>query len=265
MRLPRTPLLGRLSGSDTPPVVLLEAPPGYGKSWLVRRAADVDVLRLRGELGPLATGTIKGPTTIVIDDGHQLSPADADRLAECIEDAPGGQRLIIAGRVLSDSIHEAAHLVDGLIIDADAMTIDPEEVLAELEEPSLTLARQIVDAADGSVRVIATSLGQSRREPTADPIALASRMVRVASAAALQHLAAHDQAVIALLARTPGIDRYLLDKLAGTGFVDRAVAAGIPLRRQVTGAFDLRRGVGVPLGARRSGDRRRAGRRAART
>ena len=80
MRLPRTPLLGRLSGSDTPPVVLLEAPPGYGKSWLVRRAADTDVLRLRGELGPLATGPIGGPSTIVIDDGHQLSAAEIDRL-----------------------------------------------------------------------------------------------------------------------------------------------------------------------------------------
>ena len=64
-------------------------------------------------------------------------------------------------------------------------------------------------------------------------------MVRVASAAALQHLDPREQAVIALLARTPGIDRHLLDKLAGRGFVDRAVAAGIPLRRQVTGALDL--------------------------
>ncbi|MET0580172.1 MAG: bacterial transcriptional activator domain-containing protein [Ilumatobacteraceae bacterium] len=217
----------------------MEAPPGYGKSWLVRRAAAVDVLRLRGELGPLASGTIDGASTIVIDDGHQLSVSDTDRLAECIEDAQEGQRLIIAGRILPDSIHEAAHLVDGLIIDADALTIDADEVLAELEEPSLTLARQIVDAADGSVRVIATSLGQSRRELGSDPIAVASRMVRVASAAALQHLGAHDQAVIALLARTPGIDRYLLDKLAGAGFVDRSVAAGGPRRRQVTGAFDL--------------------------
>ena len=39
MRLPRTPLLSRLTGSDVPGVVLLEAPAGYGKSWLIRRAA----------------------------------------------------------------------------------------------------------------------------------------------------------------------------------------------------------------------------------
>ena len=69
---------------------------------------------------------------------------------------------------------------------------------------SLTLARRIVEAADGCVRVIATSLDQSRRDPAADPVAMASRMVRVASEAALQHLTPREHAVVALLARTPG-------------------------------------------------------------
>ena len=55
----------------------------------------------------------------------------------------------------------------------------------------------------------------------------------------LQHLTPREHAVVALLARTPGIDPHLLDKLAGDGFVERAVAAGVPLRRQVTGALDL--------------------------
>ena len=54
MRLPRTALLGRLAGAHAPRVVLLEAPMGYGKSWLIRKAAPSGVLRLRGELGPLA-------------------------------------------------------------------------------------------------------------------------------------------------------------------------------------------------------------------
>ena len=52
MRLPRTSLLGRLAGTHVPRVVLLEAPTGYGKSWLIRKAAPSGVLRLRGELGP---------------------------------------------------------------------------------------------------------------------------------------------------------------------------------------------------------------------
>ena len=238
MRLPRSPLLRRLTDPDLPSVVLLEAPPGYGKSWLVRRAAGQDVLRLRGELGPLATSA-EPPPSVVIDDGHQLSPADVELLVERIEDAPGEWRLMIAGRILADTVHEAAHLVDGLIIDATALAIEPEEVADQLPAHSMTLARRIVDAADGSVRVIATSLDQTQRDPSADPIAVVSRMVRVSSAAAVQQLSAREQAVVTLLARAPGIDRHLLDKLGGAGFVDRAIAAGVPLRRQVTGALDL--------------------------
>ena len=166
-------------------------------------------------------------------------PLELAEVAERIEDAAGGTRLIIAGRVLADILHEAAHLVDGLIVDADALAIDVEEVAAELPGGSMTLARRIVEAADGSVRVIATSLDQHRRDASTDPIALASRMVRVASEAVLQHLTPREHAVVALLARTPGIDPHLLDKLAGDGFVGRAVAAGVPLRRQVTGALDV--------------------------
>ena len=124
MRLPRSPLLRRLTDPDLPSVVLLEAPPGYGKSWLVRRAAGQDVLRLRGELGPLATSA-EPPPSVVIDDGHQLSPADVELLVERIEDAPGEWRLMIAGRILADTVHEAAHLVDGLIIDATALAVAP--------------------------------------------------------------------------------------------------------------------------------------------
>jgi DNA-binding SARP family transcriptional activator len=231
-------LLSRLAGPDVAPVVLLEAPPGYGKSWLARRAAGPDVLRLRGGLGPINE---RGWTdeTVLLDDAHLLCPLELAEVAERIEDASGGARLIIAGRVLADILHEATHLVDGLIVDADALAIEAEEVAAELPGGSMTLARRIVEAADGSVRVIATSLDQIQRDESTDPIAVASRMVRVASEAVLQHLTPREHAVIALLARTPGIDPHLLDKLAGDGFVGRAVAVGVPLRRQVTGALDL--------------------------
>ncbi len=196
------------------------------------------MLRLRGALGSLGD-TDWVDQTVLLDDAHLLCPLDLARVAERIEDASGGARLIIAGRVLADILHEATHLVDGLIIDAGALAIDADEVAAELPAGLMTLARRIVEAADGCVRVIATSLDQSRRDPSTDPVALASRMVRVASEAALQHLTPREHAVVALLARTPGIDSHLLDKLAGDGFVDRAVAAGVPLRRQLTGALDI--------------------------
>ena len=56
-------------------------------------------------------------------------------LVERIEDTAGECRLIIAGRILADVVHEAAHLVDGLIIDAAALAVEPEEVADELAGP----------------------------------------------------------------------------------------------------------------------------------
>ena len=74
MRLPRTSLLSRLAGTDGPPVVLLEAPPGYGKSWLARRAAGPDVLRLRGGSAPLGAAGW-ADETVLLDDAHLLCRA----------------------------------------------------------------------------------------------------------------------------------------------------------------------------------------------
>jgi DNA-binding SARP family transcriptional activator len=239
MRLPRTSLLARLTAPEVPAVVLLEAPPGFGKSWLARRAVGPDVLRLRGELGPLARPTAPHRGPVLIDDAHLLTDDDVALLAERIEDAGGEGRLIIAGRILGEALHEVTQLVDGLIIDTEALMITPEEILAELPDSSSTMGTRLCESADGSVRVIATSLDQVHRDATADPIAVASHMVRIASEAALQHLSRRERSVVGLLARAPGIDTHLLERLGGTGFVRRAAAAGVPLRRQITGALDV--------------------------
>jgi DNA-binding SARP family transcriptional activator len=239
MRLPRTSLLARLRGADVPPVIVLEAPSGYGKSWLARRAVPEDVLRLRGDLGPLARPAAPHRTTVLIDDAHLLPPDQLDVLVERIEDAEGDARLVLAGRLLPQQVHEAAQLVDGLIVDAESLRITPAEVLEVLPDASTTMAERLVDAADGNVRVIATSLDQAVRDPAADPVAVASQMVRVAAEVALQQLTAHERSIVALLARAPGIDWHLLDQLGGDGFVAKAVSVGIPLRRQLTGALEL--------------------------
>ena len=175
MRLSRTALLARLTAPDVPPVVLLEAPPGYGKSWLARRALDGSVLRLRGELGPLARPSAPHRGAVLIDDAHLLSTLDVDVLGGRIEDAGGDGRLVIAGRLLADELHEAAELVDGLVIDCEALSITPGEITAELTTVSSTLADRLCEAADGSVRVIATSLDQAQRDQTADAVAIASQ------------------------------------------------------------------------------------------
>ena len=184
MRLPRSPLLRRLTGPDLPSVVLLEAPPGYGKSWLVRRAAGQDVLRLRGELGPLATSAEPPPSR-----RHRRRPPAVAGRRRPARRAHRGRRRRAAvddrrphprrrgprgGPPRRRTDHRRRR----------RWPSTPEEVADQLPDQSMTLARRIVDAADGSVRVIATSLDQTQRDPSADPIAVVSRMVRVASAAA---------------------------------------------------------------------------------
>ena len=175
---------------------------------------------------------------MIIDDAHLLDADSVARLVDRIEDADD-LRLIVAGRILPDAVHEVTQLVDGLIIDATALAVTAHEIVDHVPERSVTVATRVVEAADGCVRIIATALDQAMREPGADPIALASRMVRAANSAALQQLGPRENAVIGLLARAPGIDRRLLDRLAGTGFVERTLAAGVPLRRHLTGGLDL--------------------------
>ena len=263
MRLPRTSLLSRLAGTDGPPVVLLEAPPGYGKSWLARRAAGPDVLRLRGGSAPLGAAGW-ADETVLLDDAHLLCALDLARVAERIEDASGGARLIVAGRVLADVLHEATHLVDGLIIDADALAIDPDEVAAELPGASLTLARRIVEAADGCVRVIATSLDQSRRDPVPTP----SPWRRAWCAwPPRRHCSTSRRASTPSSPCSPGrrastaparqARRRRLRRPRG----GRRRAAAPSAHRRAR----CRLGVGVPRRVDRPGDRRCPGRRAART
>jgi len=239
MRLPRTSLLNRITGVDAPGFVVMEAPTGFGKSWLLRKAAPPGALRLRGELGPIADASFDPETAVVIDDAHLLSADEVERLVEFVEDAPPDVKLMVSGRLLVDELHDVAHLVDGLILDARAMAVGPDEIVNEVTGVSNALAGQLVEATDGCVKVIAAALEQFRLEPAADPVAIASRALRVAAGAALHQLDTNDVGVVGLLARAPGIDQPLLLTLGGRGFVSRALAAGVPLRRQVTGTVDL--------------------------
>jgi DNA-binding SARP family transcriptional activator len=239
MRFSRAALLARLAGDDSPGLVLLEAPSGFGKSWLARRLAPSGALRARGELPPrdeIERGDVPG---VVIDDAHLLKSADLDDLIELIEDSSDGLRLIVAGRFLPDALHEAAHLVDGVILDAAAMSITIDEVLAEAPEIDADSADRIVTAAEGSVRIVAILLDQLRNDPTADAVLTAHQLVRTAATSALQQLSPSDGELVSLLARTHGFDRFLLDKLGGAGFLERVVDAGVPMRRQAAGGIAL--------------------------
>ncbi len=236
MRLPRAPLLGRLTGPDTPCVVLVEAPAGYGKSWLLRRAAGDGVTRLRG-----VVPANRPAGTLVIDDAHQLDAGAVADLVGLIEEAEPddpSRRLFVAGRLLPDEVLEVAALADALVIDTHAMTLTAEDIVGALVDGAES-AHQVLEAADGCVRIVANALEQSQRLAHSDPVGLTARLVRSATAEALERVGPRDAAIVGLLARAPGLDRALLDRLAGPGFVDRAVDAGIPLRRPLTGGVEL--------------------------
>src|SRR5687768_8265524 len=127
-RLPRAAVLARLRDSSAPVVTLLEAPTGFGKSWLLRRAAPDGALRLRGELGPLVDEQ-PGARPIVIDDVQQLDDTEMPILIERLEDAPTGARVMLAGRFLPEQLHEVARLLDGLILDTSALAIAADEIV----------------------------------------------------------------------------------------------------------------------------------------
>src|SRR6266508_1986816 len=229
MRLPRTALLARITDADAPGFVVIEAPTGFGKSWLLRKAAPPGALRLRGELGPLANSpSFVDP--VIIDDAHLLSADDVERLVEYVEDAPTSMRLIVSGRIFPDAIHDVAHLVDGLILDASALAITTDEIIAHVPETAESYASQLVESADGCVKVISAALDQAGLEANGDAVATAARIMRANGAAALQTLDASDVGLVNLLARAPGIDQGLLARFGGQGFLDRVLAAGVPLR-----------------------------------
>ncbi len=239
MRLSRTLILGRIGGPAAPPVVLLEAPNGYGKSWLARHAVDGAARRLRGTLDPLrSSGTDR---TIILDDAHLLPAEQIDELVEIIEDADEERRLIIAGRLAPIAVHDAVRLVDGLVLDAPALAVTAEEVTAADTGRSLDAdaAARLVEVADGCIRIVAAALAEAGRDGPSDPVAVASQMVRATALSTQQALRPDETAVLALLARAPGLDGQLLERIGGAGFVDRCVAVGVPLRRLVTGELVL--------------------------
>ena len=233
MRLSRSLVLGRISGSAAPAVLLLEAPTGYGKTWLARRALHPSADRVRGDLGPLRTTGRHG--AVLVDDAHLLPPDQLDDLIQLIEDAEPDCRVVIAGRLLPFAVHDAVQLVDGVVLDAAALAVTAEELAAPGADPSGpdSPAARVIELADGCIRIVAAALDQP------DPVAAASGMVRAAAVAVQQGLDAEEVAALGLLARAPGLDPQLLDRLARPGFVERTVAAGVPLRRRVTGELDL--------------------------
>ena len=90
-------------------------------------------------------------------------------LVERLEDAPSDARVTLAGRFLPEQLHEVAHLLDGQILDTSALAITADEIVDALSRARPAVADQVVQAADGSVKLVVTALDQWRRQPDPGP------------------------------------------------------------------------------------------------
>ena len=258
MRLPRTSLLGRLTAPDVPPVVLLEAPPGYGKSWLARRAADGDVLRLRGELGPLATGTAATAGHVA----HRRRPPAVprrrrSRCVERIEDADGDvppDRRRAHPRRRHARGHAARRRADHRRRRARRSSRRRSSTCSRPARRRWPTGSSTPPTAASASSPRRSTRADATRRPTRSP----SPRAWSASPARPRCTTSTPAStpVVALLARAPGIDRHLLDRLGGAGFVDargrRRRPAAAPDHRRAR----ARRGGGAPRHADRSRDAR---------
>ena len=161
-------------------------------------------------------------------------------LIERLEDAPTGVRVMVAGRFLPEQLHEVARLLDGLILDTSALAISADEIVEVRARARPTprrprgagrrRQREARRHGPRSVAVVSPPTIPWPSSPTsrAAPARRPSKQLDTA-----------DRVLVGLLARTPGVDQSLLASLGGPGFVRRALQAGIPLRRQITGDIDV--------------------------
>ena len=223
MRLPRSGLVERLARPGAAPVVLLEAPSGYGKSWLLRQAGGADTLRWRATVGAFDDSSFRHASRVVIEDAHALRDDEIDQLVDYLEFTDGHIPLLIAGRLLDDRLHEVAELVDGLILDHLALSVTAEEIVEFLPTRSMRTAEQLIDVTEGEVRAVSATLTQLRRGAGDSAVAFATRVVRANCTAAYELQRTPDDGIVAVLARCPGLSRHVLETLGGREVIKRLV------------------------------------------
>ena len=188
MRLSRTSLLSRLTSPDVPPVVLLEAPPGYGKSWLARARP-----RWRRAAPARRAGAARGrPSPAVPRVARRRPPADA-RSGRRPAGAHRGRRrtgppadLGAPRRGRHPRGHPARRRPDRRQRGAgDLSGRDPRGPPARLGDAGQPPRRGVRRAASASSPRRST---RPQRDPSSDAVAIASRMVRAAGEAALHQL-----------------------------------------------------------------------------
>lgn len=244
MRISRSALLARWRDAPEARAVLLEAPAGFGKSWLVRRLVPRGTLVRRRTLGPPDASD----DWLVIDDAHFLTDDEVDELTAIVED--GLRPVAIATRLAPERLRRAVQLADGLDLGVADLALSATDIVEAVEAsgtPAVAAAlgdeviERILAVTDGEIAIISATLDELVDRTSTDPVLSALQQRRAAIAALLRGLDPVDRSLVGALARVPALDGSVIERVGGPDAITRLVAAGAPLQRLPGGLFALSR------------------------
>ncbi|HEX8861540.1 MAG TPA: LuxR C-terminal-related transcriptional regulator [Actinomycetes bacterium] len=156
--MPRTDLLERLKASSAVPVVAIVAPPGYGKTTLLKQWAERDprpfawlsVDRHGDDPTTLLTDVAalcrEEPGVVVLDDAHRLQHSDGlGALVELARHLRGASQVVLAGRA-QPPLPVARLRAEGGVVE-----IGPDDLAMDQDEASSLLRRVEVDVSEADV------------------------------------------------------------------------------------------------------------------
>ncbi len=176
------------------------------------------------------------PLLLVIDEVHAASADGVGLLAGVVRSVPAPHRVLLVGRTIPAAIVDAAPDAVRLGADDLALTVDEVAAMAHIAGRSL----DSVDAASLRARTggwpAAVVLELERPAgPRTDGEGGIDASLRSLLAAAGEKVAQVAAAVAAL----PRIDARTAEAVAGTGALERLLAAGLPFRRRADGWLEL--------------------------
>jgi LuxR family maltose regulon positive regulatory protein len=206
--VPRAALLERLEASSHPEIVVVVAPPGYGKTtllaqwadrdprafaWLTIGHRDNDPSVLLRDIAVTVDGIepLGRPVVLVLDDLHLLRDRDGlTMMGRLVDDLPAGLQLAIASRV-EPPLPLARLRAEGRVLE-----LGPEDLALDHHEATELLEQAELDADPGEVSEL---VHRTEGWPVALQLAASSSRARIGHRAATLEL--------------PGDDRFLIDYL----------------------------------------------------
>jgi DNA-binding SARP family transcriptional activator/tetratricopeptide (TPR) repeat protein len=244
MKFQRVEILTELGDELTAGLFVLEAPAGYGKSWLIRQVISRNAVTIRNgfaaalrQVAVLSAAADASVPNILVDDAHLLTKPEVDDLLRLADDLEGRVRILLAGRMVDDRLIHLARICGAALTGQEGLGIGAAEIANETDL-DLAVATQLVTASAGCVKVVDAALALRRGNAAANVVTAAVDMVHRQCRSAIRILAASDIGVVASLARTPNWPRSFVD-VAESGSITRLVAAGVPLVRAPSDGLGL--------------------------